>query len=42
VYSQVPNLFETFYAITVRRQHQHPLLGPLLERSEAEVLAIPD
>lgn len=38
-YAAVPNLHEEFYAITVRRQFEHPLLGPLLERAEWEVLA---
>lgn len=38
-YAAVPNLFEEFYAISVRRQYQHPLLKPLLERAAAEVLA---
>ncbi|MBC7541930.1 MAG: LysR family transcriptional regulator [Candidatus Sericytochromatia bacterium] len=42
VYCTVPAVFETFYAISVRRQYEHPLLVPLLDRSEAEVLAIPD
>jgi LysR family transcriptional regulator, transcriptional activator of nhaA len=36
-YVAVPNLFEEFYAITVRRQYQHPLLRSLLERAEALV-----
>jgi LysR family transcriptional activator of nhaA len=34
----VPGLFETFYAITVDRQFEHPLLRELLGRKEAEVL----
>lgn len=36
----VPDLFETFYAITVDRQFEHPLLGFLLERKGAEILAM--
>jgi LysR family transcriptional activator of nhaA len=38
-YAAVPNLYEEFYAITVRRQYQHPLVPPLLERAAAAVLA---
>jgi len=36
----VPGLFETFYAITVARHFEHPLLGGLLSRGEAEFLAM--
>ena len=36
----VPGLFETFYAITVDRQFQHPLIKSLLARDEAELLAM--
>jgi LysR family transcriptional activator of nhaA len=36
----VPDLFETFYAITVERRFQHPLLASLLAREEAEILAM--
>ena len=32
-YAAVPNLHESFYAISVRRQYQHPLVRVLLERS---------
>lgn len=39
-YCVVPGLFETFYAITVLRQYPHPLLKPLLARSEDEILAM--
>ena len=39
-YATVPNLHEEFYAISVRRQYQHPLLRPLLERSATEVLSL--
>jgi LysR family transcriptional activator of nhaA len=37
-YAVVPNLFEEFYAISMRRQFQHPLVAPLLERAALEVL----
>lgn len=36
----VPGLFETFHAITVERQFQHPLLKQLLARDGAEILAM--
>jgi LysR family transcriptional activator of nhaA len=36
----VPGLFETFYAITVDRHYQHPLLRSLLARDESEILAM--
>lgn len=36
----VPELFETFYAITVERRFSHPLLASLLARDEAEILAM--
>ncbi|HYO71014.1 MAG TPA: LysR family transcriptional regulator [Archangium sp.] len=39
-YCVVPGLHESFYAITVERQYQHPLLRPLLSRSEDEMLAM--
>lgn len=39
-YCVVPNLYENFYAITVKRSYQHPLLKALFSRSEAEVLAM--
>ena len=35
----VPGLYETFYAITVDRRFQHPLVTSLLTRDEAELLA---
>lgn len=38
-YATVPHLHEEFYAISVRRQFQHPLLRSLLERGAAEVLS---
>jgi LysR family transcriptional activator of nhaA len=37
-YAAVPNLYEEFYAITVRRQYQHPLVPPLLEQAATSVL----
>ncbi len=36
----VPDLFETFYAITVVRHFQHPLLRSLLARDEEDLLAM--
>jgi len=39
-YCVVPSLFETFYAITVERHYQHPLVRTLLARDEAEILAM--
>lgn len=36
----VPGLLETFYAITVERRYQHPLIESLLTRDEAEMLAM--
>jgi len=39
-YCVVPGLYENFYAVTVERQYQHPLLKPLLTRSEDEILAM--
>lgn len=39
-YCVVPNLYENFYAITVKRSYQHPLLTTLFSRTEAEVLAM--
>ncbi|MEN9796734.1 MAG: hypothetical protein RL653_430 [Pseudomonadota bacterium] len=38
----VPELSETFYALTVPRRFPHPLLQPLLERREAELLDVGD
>jgi len=37
-YARVPNLHESFYAITVQRHFEPPLVKELLQRSEAEVL----
>jgi LysR family transcriptional activator of nhaA len=39
-YCVVPGLYENFYAVTVERQYQHPLLRPLLSRPEEEILAM--
>ena len=39
-YAVVPGLYEEFYAISVRRQYQHPLVPPLLEQA-ATVLTTP-
>jgi LysR family transcriptional activator of nhaA len=36
----VPGLVETFYAITVERSFQHPLIKALLAREEEELLAM--
>jgi LysR family transcriptional activator of nhaA len=35
----VPDLYENFYAVTVQRQYQAPLIGSLLVRNDAEILA---
>jgi len=37
-YAVVPHLFESFYAITVQRHFEPPLLKALLQRDEADVL----
>ncbi|RYY81552.1 MAG: hypothetical protein EOO24_41925 [Comamonadaceae bacterium] len=37
-YAVVPDLFENFYAITVQRQFEPPLLKSLLQRPAADVL----
>ena len=39
-YGVVPGLFESFYAITVERRFEHPLVGKLLARKESELLAM--
>ncbi len=39
-YCVVPGLYETFFGITVDRKFQHPLVEPLLSRSEQEILAM--
>lgn len=38
-YCALPSLFEDFFAISVKRQFQHPLLKDLLARSGADMLA---
>ena len=40
-YCVVPDLVETFYAITVKRHFEPPLLRALLQRDEADVLGTP-
>jgi len=40
-YAVVPGLFESFYAITVKRRFQPPLLKELAQRDEADVLGAP-
>ena len=37
-YAVVPQLYEEFYAISVRRQYQHPLLAPLLDQATSAML----
>jgi LysR family transcriptional activator of nhaA len=37
-YAVLPHLYESFYAITVQRHFEPPLLKALLQRGEAEVL----
>lgn len=39
-YCALPNLFEDFFAISIKRQYQHPLLKGLLARDAAEVLGM--
>ncbi len=39
-YLAVPELFETFYALTVPRRFAAPILQSLLERSEEEILGL--
>lgn len=38
-YCAVPDLYEEFFAVTVRRQYQHPLVRAALHRPGTEVLA---
>ncbi len=38
----VPDLAETFYAVTIDRRFQHPLLRSLLARDETDLLAVVD
>ena len=37
----VPDLHETFYAVTVKRRYEPPLVQELLTRTEDELLAAP-
>jgi len=39
-YCVVPDLYETFYAVTVERQFAHPLVQELLKRNPLELLAM--
>ena len=39
-YCEIPNLHEHFFAITIKRHYQHPLLKSLLTRSEADMLDV--
>ena len=39
-YCRLPNLWENFFAINVKRQYQHPLIDGLFERSDSDLLAI--
>jgi LysR family transcriptional activator of nhaA len=39
-YCVVPGLYEKFYAITVDRRFQHPLVKTLLKRDEDDLLAM--
>lgn len=41
-YSAVPDLYEEFFAVTVRRQFVHPLVRSLLHRRDEEMLAPPE
>lgn len=40
-YCTIPNLYEQFYAITVKRHYQHEALKRLFNRSDAEILESP-
>jgi len=39
-YCVVPDLYEAFYAIHVKRQHPNPFVRRLLDRTEDEMLAM--
>jgi len=39
-YCVVPELFETFYAVTAERHYPHPLVQGLLDRDGSEILAM--
>jgi LysR family transcriptional activator of nhaA len=38
-YAKIPNLYEDFYAISIKRQYQHPLIKALLARKDIEILS---
>ena len=37
----VPDLYENFYAVTVQRRFESPIVGQLLARPDAEILTPP-
>ena len=39
-YCRLPNLWENFFAIHLKRQYPHPLIEGLFERSDSDLLAI--
>jgi LysR family transcriptional activator of nhaA len=41
-YCTVPDLYEEFFAVSVRRQYQHPLVRAMLDRSPATMLTAED
>lgn len=41
-YCAVPDLYEEFFAVSVRRQYQHPLVRTMLDRSPAAMLTAED
>lgn len=41
-YCTVPDLYEEFFAVSVRRQYQHPLVRTMLDRSPAAMLTAED
>jgi LysR family transcriptional activator of nhaA len=41
-YCTVPDLYEEFFAVSVRRQYQHPLVRTMLDRSPATMLTAED
>ncbi len=41
-YCTVPDLFEEFFAVSVRRQYQHPLVRTMLDRTPAAMLTAED
>ena len=38
-YCRLPGLWENFFAINLKRQYEHPLIGELFARSDSELLA---